>query len=36
LRSRGVILFALACLVVLLGASVAQFGHQAVHAMTTA
>lgn len=36
LRSRGVILFALACLVVVLGVTVAQFGHQAVHAMTMA
>ena len=33
-RSHGVIVFALACLVVLLGVSFAHFGHQAVHAMT--
>ncbi len=36
LRSRGVVVIALGCLVVLLGVSVAHFGHQAVHAMTVA
>jgi hypothetical protein len=33
-RARGAIVFALACLVVVLGVSVAHFGSQAVHAMT--
>jgi cellulose synthase (UDP-forming) len=32
-RSRGVIVLALACLVILLGVSIAQFGHEAVHAV---
>ena len=36
MRSRGVIVFALACLVAVLGVSVAEFGHQAVHAMARA
>ncbi len=36
LRSRAVIVLALVCLVALLGVSMAQFGHQAMHAMTTA
>ena len=36
LRSRAVVVLALACLVALLGLSVAHFGHQAVHAMTAA
>jgi hypothetical protein len=36
MRSRAAIVLALAGLVVLLGVSVADFGHQAVHAMTTA
>jgi cellulose synthase (UDP-forming) len=36
MRSRWLIVFALACLVVVLGVSVAHFGHQAVHAMTMA
>ena len=36
MRSRWVVVFALACLVVVLGVSVAHFGHQAVHAMTMA
>jgi hypothetical protein len=36
MRSRAAIVLALACLVVVLGVSVAHFGHEAVHAMTTA
>jgi cellulose synthase (UDP-forming) len=36
MRSRGVIVVALACLVVVIGFSVAHFGHQAIHAMTVA
>ena len=36
LRSRALIVLAFACLVALLGVSVAHFGHQAIHAMTTA
>ncbi|MBV9802332.1 MAG: glycosyltransferase [Solirubrobacterales bacterium] len=36
LRSRVVIVLALACLVALLGVSVGHFGHQALHAMTAA
>ena len=35
-RSRAVVVLALACLVALFGLSVAHFGHQAVHAMTAA
>jgi hypothetical protein len=33
-RSRAVIVLALACVVALFGVSVAQFGHQAIHAIT--
>jgi cellulose synthase (UDP-forming) len=36
LRSRAVVLVALACLIGVLGLSVALFGHQAIHAMTAA
>jgi hypothetical protein len=36
MRSRAVVVLVLAGLVVLLGISMAHFGHQAVHAMTAA